>query len=73
MADIEKVIKGLRCLIGMPRCDTCPYSNNPQRQDCLNKIGKDAIKLLKNQQEEIVKLKADRDKYFNAYLHAGRY
>ena len=50
MTNVEKVIKGLRCLTGMPRCDTCPYSNNPQRQYCLNQIGKDAIKLLKEQE-----------------------
>ena len=52
MADREKVIKGLECLIQMTSCVGCPYWDSGRtRKDCLSHIGEDAIALLKEQED----------------------
>lgn len=49
MTDLEKVIKGLECLISneVP-CEGCPYYGSGY---CLRNIAKDAMALLKEQPE----------------------
>ena len=59
MTDIEKVHKGLECLVSMSSCIDCPYENNKNREHCLNNIGKDVIKLLKEQQNRIEVLRSE--------------
>ena len=50
MQDREKVIRGLECLITNDvDCDGCPYINDGY---CINAIAKDALKLLKEQEQE---------------------
>lgn len=52
MADIEKVIKGLECLTQMTNCVGCPYwDSGMTREECLSHIGKDAISMLKEQDD----------------------
>ena len=55
MADIEKVIKGLECAIGIrgiKNCDDCPYDNDFNCIGC-DIVMRDAIDLLKEQEEII--------------------
>ena len=69
MADIEKVIKGLRCCTHAKApilCDECPYFGNDDYNDawsCRIAVMRDAFELLKEQEEKIEKarlwLKAD--------------
>ena len=57
MIDREKVIKGLDCCIkqgdqGILDCDSdCPYGENGNRFDCWIKMNRDALALLKEQEE----------------------
>ena len=46
--EIDKVCRGLECLIQMTSCVGCPYWDSGRtRKDCLSHIGEDAIALLK--------------------------
>ena len=67
MAEIEKVIRGLKCLTNMSDCTTCPYSYNKQREFCLCDIGKDATELLKEQTVKPFLIREGRSKYYNDY------
>ena len=50
--EIDKVCRGLECLIHMTSCIGCPYWDSGRtRKDCLSHIGEDAIALLKEQPE----------------------
>lgn len=50
MPDMEKVIKGLECLITNDvDCDGCPY-NEGKNFSCLRNIANDALELLKEQE-----------------------
>ena len=55
MTDRKKIIKGLKCCLRLSNrypneCLKCPYiSDNDGEATCLQKIGKDALKLLKEQ------------------------
>ena len=76
--DRQKIINGLEFTKAMITFDPSTGKNiDPESLNELDKTTYDAcvgaIALLKEQQEEIEKLKTDRDKYFNAYLHEGRY
>lgn len=86
MADIEKVIKGLECCrIDENRhinCADCPYYTDDDKGQmwCSNEINNDALKLLKEQQAEIDRLKGKQPKKKqiwvikkgNKYLHSYR-
>lgn len=55
MADIEKVIKGLECCSQGALCSgNCPYDtdNDDYIEKCTAELAKDALELLKEQQEE---------------------
>ena len=54
--DREKVIKGLECIVTNGKCDlfNCPYWD---ASSCINAVSSDAIALLKEQAEEIERLK----------------
>ena len=52
----EKVIKGLECCIlhdpdDKPRCESCPYDGA-----CVNRLKRDALKLLKAQEPRVMTL-----------------
>ena len=64
--DVKKVI---RELVNLPITVYCGF----YQLRITHSLRDETVKLLKEQQEEIEKLKTDRDKYFNAYLHEGRY
>lgn len=64
MKDEKKIIDGLKHWIQNEENGVCFIPLN---------LCKKTIELLKEQQKEIEKLKIDRNKYFNAYLHEGRY
>lgn len=56
MADREKVIKGLECCTRinencMPDCDQCPYKSDPGAICGVQKPIKDALELLKAQEQ----------------------
>ena len=52
MAELEKVINGLTCCIDHNDCKKCPYANEYDPIfDCIDKTRKDALELLKGQQE----------------------
>ena len=56
MADIEKVIKGLPCLMGEEiYCETCPYSDEhgfgSSNGKCKKECASDALDLLKEQEK----------------------
>lgn len=54
MAEREKVVKGLECLItNEVPCEGCPYNGSGY---CLRNITKDAMDLLKEQEQTINKL-----------------
>ena len=63
MADIEKVTKGIEhCLNGYD-CKTCPYATEYDPNfDCIDKTRKETIELLKEQQAEIDRLKAEKNR-----------
>ena len=52
MIDIEKVIKGLQCIIdGTVRCESCGYAIDKHgHYSCQQECAKDAIALLKEQE-----------------------
>ena len=55
--EIDKVCRGLECLIHMTSCIGCPYWDSGRtRKDCLSHIGKDAIAMLKELEEKYNKL-----------------
>jgi len=62
MADIEKIIKGLEQCVGTGKCQDCVYGKEHPALSC-KALLKDALELLKEQQEKIEKarmwLKAD--------------
>lgn len=50
--DMEKVIKGLKCLItNEVPCGGCPY-NEGENFSCLKNIAKDALELLKGEDND---------------------
>lgn len=59
MAELEKVVKGLKCCVHAKApipCEYCPYFGNDDYNDawsCRIAIMKDALELLKEQQEII--------------------
>ena len=55
MADIEKVIKGLKCCSTCNNCAKyCPYDDDyDDCAECTSKLTKDAFELLKEQQKKI--------------------
>ena len=62
MVDMEKVIKGLPCLTGVPiYCETCPYSDEYGfgwgNRKCAKECASDALELLKKQERQIIELK----------------
>lgn len=66
MANIEKVINGLEhCSSRLCPCDQCAYWN-PNRtindECCGEKLSRDAIELLKEQQAEIKALREEKEK-----------
>ena len=49
--EIEKVRRGLECLIHMTSCIGCPYWDRGRtRDECLHVIGEDALTMLKEQE-----------------------
>ena len=57
MTDKEKVIKGLEiCFTPQRNCKECPYDALGLVPNCTKALGKDALALLKEQQEQIEKL-----------------
>ena len=73
MADVEKVIKGLECAIGIrgrKNCDDCPYDNG---FNCLgyNIVMRDTLELLKEQQKEIEKRTAEATAYAELLIKYG--
>lgn len=68
MADIKKVIKGLEHCAERRFCnDDCPYSDiirdqNSGMDECISALAKDALELLKEQQTEVDRLKAEQPK-----------
>ena len=62
MADIEKVIKGLGyCSEGNCLDNDCPYKKYQATEWCRSVLEKDAIELLKEQDERLRKLQKDKD------------
>lgn len=57
MIDREKVIKGLKCCAHGCLVD-CPYSKT---DECGQRLPKDALELLKEQEEQIERLEHDLD------------
>ena len=56
MAELEKVIEALeQCREGNPSCDGCPYDIKSAK--CLFLLHSDALELLKEQKEEIDRVK----------------
>ena len=65
MADIEKVIKGLEhCNCHKPLCRECPYITEDMTDEnetqCFDVLSKDALALLKEQEERIETLESLR-------------
>ena len=61
LIDKEKVIKGLKCAIGIrgrKNCDDCPYDNDFNCIGC-DIVMRDALELLKEQKPVIEALKCD--------------
>lgn len=60
MADREKVIKGLECLADVhdENCIGCGYIGIGIYPVCVRTVARDALALLKEQQEDIEKLKS---------------
>lgn len=62
--DMAKVVKGLDCCIkqgeqGILDCDyDCPYGEHGNRLDCWIKMNRDALAMLKEQEEMLVKYSA---------------
>ena len=55
--DMENVIKGLECCsIPQGRCRKCPYETEGFVAECTSELAKDALALLKGQQQEIWEL-----------------
>jgi len=78
MADSEKVIKALElCASG---CDDngCVYLEEQNNRGglavcrCVDLMARDALELLKSQQEKIAELKAKNEELFSRWLHEGR-
>ena len=69
VADIEKVIKGLEhCTSDGSTCDECDYWEHNRDEDdphCGDVLMRDALELLKEQQEELACLKAEKVKAFD--------
>ena len=71
MADMEKVIKGLECLItNKVDCDECPY-NEGDNSSCLRNIANDALELLKDHEKIILckDCKYWKNKYMEYDVH----
>lgn len=64
MPNIEKVLKGLECCAECQRCaGNCPYDDDDDNcEKCTSELAKDALELLKEQDELIRKLQKDKDK-----------
>lgn len=61
MADREKVMKGLECLItNETPCEGCPYNGSGY---CMKNIAKDARELLKEQEPRVMTLEEVIDHY----------
>lgn len=60
-ACIEMVIDGLKCCF-LPQgdCDNCPYKEVGYVSECTSSLAKDALELLKEQQERIKTLESLR-------------
>ncbi len=64
MTDIEKVIKALEeCVKYDYSCKKCPYKpkSDDEEKDCSIELTKDALELLKEQDERLRKLQKDKD------------
>lgn len=60
MIDIEKVIKGLEiCYYPPSKCENCPYHNLPDGQLCTDRLLRDVLAILKEQEakEQCLKTK----------------
>lgn len=77
MADLEKVIKGLECAIGirgMKNCDNCPYDDDFNCLGCDVLLLRDALELLKAQMPRVLEFDeledtiADRAVWYEAFL-----
>lgn len=63
MADIWKVINGLKHCTTSLGCFECPYSELDERSiECQLELDRDALELLKEQQAEIDRLKAEKNR-----------
>ena len=60
MNDLEKAIKGLECCITMPdiypHCEECPYADEDGMCVDMDELHKDALALLKAQNDQIIML-----------------
>lgn len=53
MPDREKVIKGLECCsVPEGHCENCPYETDGYVAECTSALARDAIAMLKEQDEE---------------------
>ena len=72
MEKIEKVIKGyeqcLICGIAEYKCEDCPYKSDP---NCITRIKRDALELLKEQQAKIDELIKEASGYAELLIKNG--
>lgn len=64
MADREKVIKGLECCISEQACKGCPYNQSETGHLCSFNCIRDAIALLKEQEQISEEQKRERYKSY---------
>ena len=63
MLDRANVIKGLECCsVSEGHCEKCPYETEGYVSECTSALARDAIALLKEQDERLCKLQKDKDK-----------
>lgn len=56
----EMIIKGMKCCgSNPPKCSICDYRGKIGKKDCYDYLKADAIALIKEQQAEIERLKAN--------------
>ena len=74
MDDLDKVLKGLECCDKKyPRnawCKYCPYEPDCCHDSTCDLLIHDALELLKSQQAEIERLKAENHELYQEYLDA---
>ena len=75
MPDRGKVIKGLECAIGIrgrKNCDDCPYDNDFNCIGC-DIVMRDALTLLKEQEERIILLEHQLETLTRWRMNAGAF